>query len=117
MKTVLAWLLTILLAFLFIYVGMAKLISMPGMVQEFTQIGFGQWLRYVTGILEVSGGVGILIPGFRLWFALQIAVVMVGATITNIFILRIPALAAFNAVLMVLALIQAWLRRPITVAF
>jgi uncharacterized membrane protein len=43
------------------------------MVQEFEQIGFGQGLRYLTGILEVSGAVGLLIPKVRFRAALLIA--------------------------------------------
>jgi putative oxidoreductase len=81
------------------------------MVKEFAQIGFGQWLRYVTGILEVSGAIGLLIPKFRFWAALQIAIVMAGATVTNLAILRQPKLGGLTAVLLVLALALAWLRR------
>lgn len=108
----LAWILAILLALLFSYVGGAKLAGNPNMVQEFAQIGFGQWLRYFTGILEVSGGIGVLIPKLRFWAALQIAIVMVGATVTNLSVLHIPVLAGLTAVLLALALALAWLRRP-----
>lgn len=106
------WILAVLLAVGFTYFGGVKLVGMPGMVREFAQIGLGQWLRYVTGVLEVSGAVGVLIPRFRFWAALQIATVMVGATLTNLFILHLPVLARFTAVLMALALALAWLRRP-----
>jgi hypothetical protein len=43
---------------------------------------------------------------------LLIAAVMIGATVTNLFILRIPVLAKLTAVLLGLALALAWLRRP-----
>lgn len=82
------------------------------MVEEFRQIGFGQWLRYLTGILEVSGAIGVLIPKTRFWAALQIATVMTGATVINLSILKIPALALVTAVLLALALALAWLRPP-----
>jgi putative oxidoreductase len=108
----LTWILTIFWALLFTYVGCAKLIGARGMVQEFAQIGFGQWLRYVTGVLEVSGAIGVLIPKFRFWAALQVAGVMVGATVTNLAILRLPGLAGFTSILLALALTLAWLRRP-----
>jgi putative oxidoreductase len=81
-------------------------------VAEFAQIGIGQWLRYVTGVLEVSGAIGLLIPKFRFWAALQIVAVMVGATGVNLWVLHVPALAGLTAVLMALALALAWLRRP-----
>ena len=62
-----AWILAVFLALLFTSVGAAKLISMRGMVQEFEQTGLGQWLRYFTGALEVTGGIGLLIPKIRFW--------------------------------------------------
>jgi uncharacterized membrane protein YphA (DoxX/SURF4 family) len=107
-----AWLLTILLAIAFILAGGIKLTSAPGMVQEFAQIGIGQWFRYFTGILEVTGAIGLLIPRVWFWAALQIAAVMVGATFANVAILHLPGTALLTAILMGLALALAWLRRP-----
>jgi uncharacterized membrane protein YphA (DoxX/SURF4 family) len=109
---VLSWILAILLAFAFTLAGGIKLLSNPGMVQEFAQIGLGQWFRYLTGFLEVTGAIGLLIPKVRFWAALQIAAVMLGATFTNIFVLHLPPLARLTSILMGLALVLAWLRRP-----
>jgi putative oxidoreductase len=105
------WMLALLLALVFIMAGGAKLIGSSAMVQEFGQIGFGQWLRYLTGILEVSGAVGLLIPKYSFPAALQIAVVMVGATFTNVVILHLPPLAVLTGILLSLALVLAWLCR------
>ena len=110
-RTVLTWILTILLALMFLYAGGIKLIGVPAMVQEFADIGLGQWFRYFTGILEVTGAIGLFIPPYRFWAALQIATVMLGATVVNIFILHKPPLAGLTAVLMTLALVLAWLRQ------
>ncbi|HWF06879.1 MAG TPA: DoxX family protein [Bryobacteraceae bacterium] len=111
-ENILTWTFTVFLAVVFTLAGGTKLVSTPAMVQEFAQIGFGQWLRYLTGILEVSGAIGLLVPKYRFWAALQIATVMVGATAANIAILHLPTLARLTAVLLVLALALAWLRRP-----
>jgi uncharacterized membrane protein len=110
-KAIPEWILSVLLAIVFLFAGGAKLIGAPAMVHEFAQIGIGQWFRYVTGLLEVSGAIGLLIPQFRLWAALQIATVMLGATAVNLMLLQLPALARLTAVLMALALLVAWLRR------
>ncbi|HEY7209544.1 MAG TPA: DoxX family protein [Bryobacteraceae bacterium] len=110
-KNILAWTLSVLLAILFLFAGGVKLMGSPAMVQEFTQIGIGQWFRYFTGILEVSGAIGLLLPRYRLWAALQLALVMTGATAVNILILHAPRLAVLTAVLLALALTIAWLRR------
>jgi putative oxidoreductase len=111
---ILAWILAGFLAIVFTFAGGIKLIGARAMVQEFTQIGLGQWLRYFTGILEVSGAIGLLVPKYRFWAALQIATVMVGATAVNFAILRQPPLTRLTAVLMTFALALAWLRRPRT---
>ena len=109
---VLAWILAVYLAVAFLYAGGIKLIGLRPMVQEFARIGVGQWFRYLTGILEVSGAIGLLIPRYRFWAALQITAVMVGATAVNILVLHLTPLARATAVLMTLALGLAWLRRP-----
>src|SRR2546430_16440664 len=75
---ILGWILAVLLAIEFTFAGGVKLIGSRAMVQEFARIGMGQWLRYVTGILEVSGAIGLLFPKYRFWAALQIAAVMAG---------------------------------------
>ncbi len=108
---ILAWILTIFLAVVFVLAGGVKLIGTRPMVQEFAQIGIGQWFRYLTGILEVTGAIGLFVPKYRFWAALQIAAVMVGATVVNIVILHQPPLARLTAVLMALAFALAWLRR------
>jgi uncharacterized membrane protein len=92
-------------------VGGVKLVGVPAAVHEFALIGFGQWFRYVTGILEVTGAIGLLMPRWRFWAALQIAAIMFGATAINIWVLHVPGLARVTAVLMAMALLLAWLRR------
>ena len=109
--SVLAWVLTILLAISFILAGGIKLTNSPGMVQEFARVGLGQWFRYFTGALEVSGAIGLLIPRVRFWAALQIAVVMVGATFANLTVLHLPNMALVTVILLALVLVLAWLRR------
>jgi putative oxidoreductase len=109
---VVAWILAVLLAVVFIFAGGAKLLGARAMVQEFAQIGIGQWFRYFTGILEISGAIGVLIPKYRFGAALQIAMVMVGATTVNIWVLHLPPLARLTAFLLVAALSLAWLRWP-----
>src|SRR5262249_49311986 len=101
--SVLAWILAILLAIAFTLAGGIKLIGVPGMVQEFAQIGLGQWFRYFTGALELSGAIGVLIPKVRFWAALQIAGVMVGAPFRTLPVLLLRFLARVTAFLLALA--------------
>ena len=111
-QNILAWILAVFLALEFIIAGGSKLLGVRAMVQEFARIGIGQWFRYFTGILEVCSAIGLFVPKFRFWAALQIAAIMAVATVINIVVLRVPLLVRLTAILMTLALALAWLRRP-----
>ena len=64
------------------------------MVQLFGVIGLGQWFRYVTGTIEVVSAVLLLIPSVAAYGAAALAVTMVGAIITHLFIIGgSPAMA------------------------
>ena len=73
------WILCVLVALPFLGSGGAKLVGTPVMVAIFKKIGFGQWFRILTGFLEITGGMGLLIPPFRRPSAALLAVVMCGA--------------------------------------
>ncbi len=107
-RLVIGWVLCVLLAFVFVMVGGMKLLGKPIMVQEFNQVGLGQWFRYFTGTLEVVGGIGLLIPKFSRWGALLLVLVMVGALIAHFTVLHSPPTLA--AILLVLAALTASLR-------
>jgi hypothetical protein len=51
------WLTQIALAAMFLFVGGLKLTGAPDLVALFDAIGLGQWLRYVTGSIEVVSAV------------------------------------------------------------
>jgi putative oxidoreductase len=112
-RNITAWILAVFLAYVFLFAGTIKLLGNRMMVEEFARIGLGQWFRYLTGILEVSGAVGLLIPKLRFWAALQIAVVMAGATIANLTVLHMFVFAPLTILLVALALTLASLRRPL----
>jgi hypothetical protein len=72
-------------------------------------IGVGQWFRYLTGAIEVAGAVLLLIPSAAAYGAAVLAVTMVGAVITHLFIVGgsplIPILLLGSTTAI------AWLRR------
>lgn len=80
------WILQVGLAAYFVYSAYILFFD-AGMVRKFDNIGLGQWLRYVTGVLEAAGAIGLLIPGLSGLAGLGLALVMVGASGTEIFIL------------------------------
>ena len=86
LTSILLWAAQILLAALFVMFGMAKLGG--GLVQEFTDIGAGQWLRYFSGTAELAGAIGLLTPWLAGLAAAGLAAVMAGASIINATVLH-----------------------------
>ncbi len=81
----------------------------------FADIGAGQWFRYLVGGLELAGAIGLLIPRLAGLAALGLAALMVGATVTNVFVL--DANPALPLGLMLVAGVVAWARRAQVAAF
>jgi uncharacterized membrane protein YphA (DoxX/SURF4 family) len=81
LTSTLLWAAQIPLGAMFIALGLAKLTG--GQVQEFGQIGAGQWMRYLVGTAELAGGIGLLTPWLAGLAAAGLAADMAGATIIN----------------------------------
>ena len=103
------WLTQIALAAMFLFVGGLKLTGSPELVALFDAIGIGQWLRYVTGSIEVVSAVALLVPASAAFGALLLIPTMVGAVITHLFIVGGSAVPA--TVLLIGSLAVAWARR------
>ena len=87
---ILLWFVQVLLALVFVNASWAKLTGMPEMVALFDAVGAGQWFRYVTGILELTGAVLIMLPRTRSIGAALLATIMLGALTAHLFILHVP---------------------------
>ncbi|MEP7086814.1 MAG: DoxX family membrane protein [Gemmatimonadota bacterium] len=95
---------------LFVVAGVVKASGNPFMVQLFASLGFGQWLRYLTAAIEISGGLLLLTGRLQYLAALALAVIMVGATDASIVVFdRSPIPPALTLVAL---LVVAWMRRP-----
>ena len=84
------WVVQIVLAAMFIFAGGSKLLGAAAMVDLFNAIGFGQWFRYVTGAIETSGAVMLLIPSAAVFGALLLIPTMIGAVATNLLLGQSP---------------------------
>lgn len=102
------WILQVLLAAYFVYSG--YLLFGDDFVKKFDEIGFGQWLRYVTGVLEIAGALGLLIPRLCGPAALGLVCVMIGASGTELFLLA-KGDAQLPLILLVLSAVVAFFRR------
>jgi uncharacterized membrane protein YphA (DoxX/SURF4 family) len=112
--TIVLWILQVLLAAEFFYSGFL-LFSGGSTVRTFDAIGVGQWLRYLTGVLEIAGAIGLLVPRLAGLAALGLAGVMVGATATEIFVLD-NGNPVLPLALLVVSAAVAWFRRGSTMA-
>jgi hypothetical protein len=63
-RTIAIWALRVPLGLAFLTIGTAKLTSSLQTEQLFAAIGWGQWFRYLTGLLDV---IGALPERFRQW--------------------------------------------------
>jgi uncharacterized membrane protein YphA (DoxX/SURF4 family) len=98
------------LGLLFVCAGTVKLAGMPFMVTLFSSLGFGQWLRYVTALVELAGGALLIASRMEYLAALALAVIMVGATVASIIVFnRSPIPPLLTLILLVLL---AWKRHP-----
>lgn len=105
------WVLQVLLALSFaVGSGVPKLVGEAYAVQIFDDLGSGQWLRIVVGLLEIAGGIGLLVPRLAGLAASCLIALMVGATAAQLFALN-EGYWFTPAILGVLLGVIAWVRR------
>jgi uncharacterized membrane protein YphA (DoxX/SURF4 family) len=86
---------SVLLGLLFMQIGSEKLLG--GRVEQFVYYGYPNWFRILTGVIELSGGLLVIVPRTRLVGAAMIFATMTGALLTH---LRVgdPAVASAGAI-------------------
>ncbi|MFG3679867.1 DoxX family protein [Micromonospora chalcea] len=88
-----------------------KLFGEANAVQSFEDMGAAPWFRYFVGLVELAGGIGLLVPRLAGLAAVGLALLMIGAAVTQAFILDGGALVLTPVVLFVLFVFIAWGRR------
>ena len=79
------------------------------MATLFGALGLGQWFRYVTGVIEITSGILLLVPSAAVFGALLLIPTMLGAIVTNVFVVPASPVAPF--LLLLAAAAVAWARR------
>lgn len=106
------WVLQVLMGVFFVVASAApKFAGEAYAVQIFTEIGAGQWFRYVVGALELAGGIGLMVPRLAGPAAVGLMGLMIGAGYTQAVVLDAPEMVTSPIIFFVLAAVIAWGRR------
>ena len=106
--TVTAWVLQFLAAAAFLGAGGSKLLGAADMMHLFDTIGAGQWFRYLTGAIEVSSAILLLLPSRAVFGSILLAGTMTGAILTHVVTLHTSP--AGPVVLLIVVAAITWLR-------
>jgi|AntDeeMinimDraft_4_1070355.scaffolds.fasta_scaffold01156_4 uncharacterized membrane protein YphA (DoxX/SURF4 family) len=98
----------VLLGLVGLGVGGAKVTHQEDQVEDFQRFGYPQWFRIVTGLVEISAGIGLLVgllwrPELAWGGGLLLSGVMIGAVVTHIRTGDPPSKTAVPAVLLLLS--------------
>jgi putative oxidoreductase len=106
------WCVQILVGVFFIVASAApKLVGEAYAVETFTQIGAGQWFRYLIGVIELAGGIGLLTTRLAGPAAVGLMGLMIGAAYTQAVVLDAPVMVVTPAILFAVLAVVAWRRR------
>ena len=85
---------------IFIYHGVTKLQDMPGTVAFFASLGFGAFLAWAVAIIELVGGISLILGIFTKVFGALLSAIMIVAILK---VTRHAGFMASEAALMLLA--------------
>ncbi len=105
------WALQVLTAAAFLMAGSGKLTGDSRALSVFDAMGAEDWLRYVLGVLEILGAVGLLIPRLAGLSGLAFVALTAGAVIVHV---AIGMTIVLPGVLLLFAAVIAWGRRERT---
>jgi uncharacterized membrane protein YphA (DoxX/SURF4 family) len=108
-KSIAFIILKIVLAVLFFAAAGAKLAGVKMMVAEFNLVGLGQWFRYLTAIIEITGAGLLLWPGRSAFGALILAGVCAGAFVAQVFAIHMDFIHTIILGMIFFAI--AWVQR------
>jgi len=96
-----SWILRLAVAGVFLSVGASKFDADSYWVKLFNQIGWGDWFRYLTGIVQVTGAVLVVVPRTFLIGIGILACTMLGAAAVWIVKFGAPGNAIIPAAVLV----------------
>jgi putative oxidoreductase len=109
-RTIAVWILRIVIGLMFIAVAVAKLAGVAQTVQLFEAIGWGQWFRFLTGLVDLVGAILIFVPRWTCYGAILVTC-SVGLA-TTLYIVLLHNNPAVPLALTLLSITLAWVTRP-----
>lgn len=106
----LLWLISLFLTIVFVKAGWPKFSNTSGWARAFVYWGFPTWFRILVGVIEVAGGLLLLVPQTAIYAAAGLAVIMLGAMGTHIVADGNPAAIYHEAVPLALLGVIVYLR-------
>lgn len=103
------WVLQVVTAVAILGAGLSTITGATQAMAAFDALGAGDWFRYLTGVLQVAGALGLLIPRLAGLAALALAGLWLVAIATHLFVIGGNPAAA--VVFFVLTAGIAWGRR------
>jgi uncharacterized membrane protein YphA (DoxX/SURF4 family) len=120
------WALRVVLGLVFLYVGTTKVTGTGHTVEYFEAIGWGQWFRYLTGVIDIGGAALLFVPKWTYVGAILLACSVGTGTLISLTVLRGDTtwgsgspeiMVVLPLVLTILAALLAWLTRPDRINF
>jgi putative oxidoreductase len=96
-------------ALFFVFAGADKFSD--SWVKLFHEIGIGEWFRYFTGVVEILGGVLVLIPRTVTAGLAILGCTMASAVLILVFVIKRPADSVFSGLLVIVLAGYWWIRR------
>lgn len=81
------WAMRLSAGVLFVSVGLGKFETDSQWVRLFAEVGFGDWFRFLTGVLQVLGGLLLFAPQTMRAGAVLTGSTMAGAILVHMFVL------------------------------
>jgi putative oxidoreductase len=117
-RTIAIWVLRVVLGLVFLAIGTEKLTGTEGTVEYFAAIGWGQWFRYVTGLLDAAAAILLFVPQWTCYGAIVLTCSVGLGTVLSFTLWRSnpttwsSGIVSIPLVLTLLAATLAWLTCP-----
>jgi uncharacterized membrane protein YphA (DoxX/SURF4 family) len=105
------WILRGAIALVFVYEGIEKFGAASSWIGLFREIGFGEWFRNFAGVVEVAGGVLVLIPMTVTAGLALLVCTMASAALILAFVVGRPQDSVFSGAFFIGLVFFWWARR------